>query len=225
MGGRGTRQHRPAPSLPPAAPSSRLRPPSHAQTIELTFLIWHRTNFSFLKKPNYRSLPNENENVLLQNSPPALRVPKPMRPRGSALEGLSGLGRNSSAPRPLSPASEASLARCSAKMRRLPHSPPTQEPGMRLSPPLGPARPSGSRRSRPFSAASRPSRNLTRPVSLVRAEEPGAPEAHGSVGPEAGRKATVANLSSFWLGRGESRPRLTHPLRPNFRVRVLVPLL
>lgn len=155
MGGRGIRQHRPAPSPPPAAPSSRLRPPSHAQTSKLTFLIRDRTNFFFFfKHAEHRSLPNENENVLLKNSPPALRVPKPRRPRGSALEGLSGLGRSSSAPRPLSPASEASLARCSAKMRRLPHSPPTPEPGMRLSPPLGPARPSGSRRSRPFSAAS-----------------------------------------------------------------------
>ena len=34
-------------------------------------------------------------------------------------------GIRASAPRPLSPASQASLARCSAKMRRLPRSPPT----------------------------------------------------------------------------------------------------
>lgn len=161
MGGRGARQRWPAPSPPPATPSSRLRPPSHAQTMESTFLIWHRTNFFlfFFKKTKHRSLPNENENVLLQNSPPALRVPKPRRPRGSALQGLSGLGRNSSAPRPLSPASEANLARCSAKMRRIPLSPPTPEPGMRLSPLLGPARPSSCRWSRPFAA----SRELTQP--------------------------------------------------------------
>lgn len=154
--------------------------------------------------------------MLLRNSPPALRVPKPRRPRGSALEGPSGLGRNSSAPRPLSPASEASLAQCCAKMRRLPRSPPTPEPGMRLSPPLGPTRPSGSRRSRPFSAAS-PEPAQPQPVSLIRAEEPGAPEAHGSLGPGAGRKATIASRSSLQLRCGGSRPRAHSPSSPELQ--------